>query len=613
MKRCYIFTGIVVGLIIQPLCAGAGLSFCLSSPVEVVLSNPGSMPVGNVVVSQANTAWAGGTGIQTRNRFVDLSDWRGISQTFQWTGSDDLDGIGLRFANDQGSWTASQPYLLVLQELDGMTPISTVFQTKFMMETNCVAATRWLYVDFADVSLKTGQWYGFTLCPSLGGVNGVQRAYWASADNGNYYGGRGAQWNPNVSGLPKTDGYGSAGTDLTFYLHSSSAPSSWIFVGNETEEVVDSETGRTVVYFTKGESLDTHFHYHGGSWGTIDGETYLFFSSSRERPLAAGETRYGERQIMAANVETGDLYYLTSIPNPLEGRIYYHRPYQATYNEDLKTVFFWGLQRNKLYAYNCITGVKTLLVTLSSNQSSRLLDDFVDENSVRLVYPFSDVGTNREYIEVADFDRHLNPISRTVVRTSPAGDDLNHVEINPANKDVFFYKHHQGLGTESYLAILKVADLGSKHDDILVNPNEIPYVDHMVWGKSGDAIYWDDNAGNLWRFNGAAQTNEIVGSETPIHNQLSSDEKLWVYDFRDEYYPCFSQPFESITLENWHGSIWIHGVESDTSEKYANIIWGSPHPRHPHAIFSTDDTMISFVTGMDNENSRIAIMRVEER
>ncbi|MEA2068364.1 MAG: hypothetical protein U9P12_04110, partial [Verrucomicrobiota bacterium] len=417
---------------------------------------------------------------------------------------------------------------------------------------------------------------------------------------------------------------GSNGTDRITYLKAegnpaffhvaagaSPPPASWIFAGNEMEEIVDAETGRTVIYLTRGDSLDTHFHYHGGSWGTINGATYLFFASSRERPAGVGTTLSGERQLMAANVETGDLYYLTSIPNPLEGRLYYHRPYQATYNDDLKTIFFWGLLRHQLYAYNCVTGVRTLLVTLPSTHVSRLMDDFVDATSVRLIYPVSDRATDLEYIEVADFDRDLNPLSRTVVRTSLVGDALNHVEIRPDDKDVFFYKHHQNVDSPSYQAILMVADLSSQQSDIVVNSNETPYVDHMIWGKSGDHIYWDDNAGNLWSFDWAAQTNAIVGGASPIHNQLSSDEQLWVYDRRTDP-PYFSQPFEHITLENWQGSIRIHDMATDTSEKQANIIWASPHPRHPHAIFSPDDSMISFVTGMDNENSRVAIMRVVE-
>ena len=698
-----------------------GMLLAASANAAVELSNPATVSTNHVAVSQLDTS--GTVHVQARNRLSALSDWRAITQTFQWTVTNAFDGIGLYMNGGNNSYwttTSTQTYQFVVQALDSNIPTQTVLNATFQLPGDKVADGQWLYIDTDNVALQNGQWYGFSLCPAQTDVNGVLRTFWDTA-SGDVYAGLARQYIPVSGGIPKADSYSAGGgvPDYAFYMlyaspppvisivnwsfvsndliqvevdlpgnpalfhpetttnltavpwgnaaHSSDggnpflvtnlsysslgtngtnrvffvkaegnsaffsvkagaplAPAFWIFAGNEKEEIVDAETGRTVVYLTNGDSLDTQFHYHGKSWGTINGTSYLFFSSSRDRPAAAGATPSGERQLMAADVGTGDLYYMTSIPNPKDGMVYYHRPYQATYNDDLKTIFFWGLSRKQLFAYNCETGIQTLLLSLAATQSSRLLNDLVDESSVRLIYPYSDSDTDREYIEVADFDRSLNLISRTVVRTSPAGDDLNHVEIRPGDKNVFFYKHHEGFGTPSYQAILKVADLNSPGDidsDIVVNPNETPYVDHMIWGKSGDFIYWDDNAGHLWDFSWSAKTNTIVGNANPIHNQLSPDEQLWVYDYRNETDPYWSDDLENpigrdpprIThLENWHGSMWIHNMQSDTSVKYANIIWGSPHPRHPHAVFSPDGKMISFVTGMDSENSRIAVMHVVE-
>jgi len=650
-----------------------------------------------------------------------LSDWRAITQTFQWTATNAFDGIGLYMDGGNNSYwstTSTQTFRFVIQALDSSIPTQTVLNATFVLTGDKVADGQWLYIDTDNVALQNGQWYGFSLCPAKTAVNGGLRTFWDTAP-GDAYAGRSRQYAPKNGStlfIPKTDSYSTGGSpqgDYTFYMlheppppmvirivgwsfvsedtiemvvdlpgnpslyhpesttnlvsdswasvaHSvdgsdpftvtnfgysalgtngtdriiyvkaegrqafftvapgaSPPPSSWVFVGNEKEEVVDPETGRTVVYLTAGGSLDTHFHYHGGSWGTINGATYLFFSSSRNRPASAGSPLSGERQLMAANVETGDLYYLASIPNPRDGMAFYHRPYQASYNDDLKTIFFWGLRRKQLFAYNCITGAQTLLATLSATQSSRQMNDFVDASSVRLVYPYSDSATGREYIAVADFDRNLNPLTNFVARTTLAGDDIDHVEVKPDNKDVFFYKYHE-FSTTGH-AILKIADLASQQADTVVNPNQTPYVDHMVWGKSGGSIYWDDNAGRLWSFGWAGQTNAIAGNASPIHNQLSPDEQLWVYDYRNETYPYFSADLENpvgndpprIThLENWHGSIWIHNMQANTNEKYANFAWASPHPRHPHAIFSGNGEMISFVAGMDSEKTRVAIMRI---
>jgi hypothetical protein len=57
-------------------------------------------------------------------------------------------------------------------------------------------------------------------------------------------------------------------------------PPAWIPAGNEMEDIVDAETGRTVRFLTKGGSVDTIFHYHNTSWGEILGRQYLFFESS---------------------------------------------------------------------------------------------------------------------------------------------------------------------------------------------------------------------------------------------------------------------------------------------------------------------------------------------
>ena len=395
-------------------------------------------------------------------------------------------------------------------------------------------------------------------------------------------------------------------------------PSAWIPVGNEMEKVVDAETGRIVIYLTAGESLDTHFHFHNGTWGTINGTTYLFFSSSRNRPAETGQTVPGERQIMAANVETGDLYYLTTIPNEPGGSSsqWSFRPYYASYNDVAKTVFFWDKQRRNVYGYNCLTGAQKLMLTLPPGATSRELDDFVDGDSVRLIYPYTIRGKegNSGTIAVSDFDRSLNLSGTRIVVRCQTNEALNHVGINPVNKDVFFYKrHHEKKPDGSFgwasLYIKNLAEPSS--EDFFVNSTN-QTIDHMVWGARGTHIYWDDNAGKLWRLDYPSCKMQVVGTGNNIHNQLSPNEKRWVYDLRKGS-PYFTKEIDGFKIESWKGSIWIHDMASNTSEKQANMIWGSPHPKHPHAVFSHDGHWISFVTGMDNENSRVAIMRVVEK
>lgn len=398
---------------------------------------------------------------------------------------------------------------------------------------------------------------------------------------------------------------------------SATVPASWIPAGNEMEKVVDVETGRTVVYLTGGDSIDTQFHYHGETWGEINGRTYLFFASSRERPAEAGKTRPGERQIMAVDVETGDLYYLTTVPNEGPGGLAQInvRPYYSTYSAEAKTIFFFNKKRNEIYGYNCLTGEQKKMLDLPEGAVSRELDDAVDKQRIRLIYPYTIRTKTGQlgYIVVSDFDRDLNLIATRVVANCPEDEALNHVEINPQNHDLFFYKHHRSQQPTGrfILSPVCIKDL-SKPDssDVIVNPDGRT-IDHMIWSASGVYTYWDDNAGNLMRYSRQTGITEKVGDGINIHNYLSSDETLWVYDLRKDP-PYFSQPFDGMTVKCWRGSIWIHNMAANNSAKYANIIWGDPHPRHPHAVFSPDNRRISFVTGMDNENSRIAMMLVDE-
>jgi len=392
------------------------------------------------------------------------------------------------------------------------------------------------------------------------------------------------------------------------------APSSWIKVGNELEDIIDPETGRTVRYLTAGKSMDTHFHYHNISWATINGKTYLFFSSSRKRPEAAGKSLPNEKQIMAVDLESGDLFYLTTIQNKnsKNASCLSFRPYYASYNDTAKTIFFLNKNRTKIYAYNILNGKQKLILTLPRGAISREFDDFVDEKFVRLIYPYTIADGNKSlgYIAVTDFDRDLNLIKNYVVKKCPTNEALNHVEIHPKNKNLFFYKHHKNQKPNGRYAnaVLCVKDLSNPSaKDIAINPKRV--IDHMIWGKKNDYIYWDDNEGSRWRFDWKTKKDKIIAKGTGIHNQLSSDENLWVSDYRKGA-PYFNRKLDNFNLENWIGDIRIYNMKTKKTEKYANIIWGSPHPRHTHARFSPDDSMISFVTGTDDGYSRIAVMRV---
>ena len=95
--------------------------------------------------------------------------------------------------------------------------------------------------------------------------------------------------------------------------------------------------------------------------------------------------------------------------------------------------------------------------------------------------------------------------------------------------------------------------------------------------------------------------------------------KLWVYDVHDLCIPGEQALFEGrdpygVKYDNRIGSIWLYNRETQQRKLMTIFLWGGPHPRHPHAVFSQDDSMISFVAAasMTNENTRIAVIGVSE-
>jgi hypothetical protein len=392
-------------------------------------------------------------------------------------------------------------------------------------------------------------------------------------------------------------------------------PPAWIPAGNEMEDIVDPETGRTVRFLTKGDSVDTIFHYHNTTWGEILGRQYLFFESSRDRPPGAGATVPGERQVMAADIKTGDLYYLATIEydgkggaDPWFPQVATPVQYYAFYSDTAKTVFFFDKSRTRLFAINCLSGERKPLRKMPPGAIPRELSHHADEQGVRLIYPYLLGG--KHFIEVLDLDKDLNVAASRIVRESPPDEAINHISIRPGDRETFLYNRVFGPALTDRRNL--VAKLGPAGSDVEFAQGKV--VDHPVWGRRGESLYWDNNEGWLCRSTPETGKDEqlVKVPHLPVHNQLSGDERLWVYDTRSTEVFRGELPGCSVPVENWLGAIWVCDLGSGITEKYANILWAHPQPRHPHPQFSPDGRHVSFVTGAgkNDANTRIAVMSV---
>lgn len=403
-------------------------------------------------------------------------------------------------------------------------------------------------------------------------------------------------------------------------------PAHWIYLGTEREDIVDEETGRTIRYLTSGHELESIQHYHNGTFGFINGVHYVFVESARARPPeAAGLASPGEKQLLAINVETGAIYYLTTIPNPSGGEVsqWSFRQYHSAFFAPWNVFVYFDKDFRVLRAYDALTGTTTHLFSLPAENNARARQfslGLTSDDRMRVLYGYSvnPLGDNRtkDSVYYADFNRDYTLHERQLVRESKLDEAYNHMELRPGDPDWMFVIHHYGKATKKTHSpyshhITQILNLKSPDvPRVVVNPDNIT-CDHQIWGHSGRAMYWDDNRGNMMRIDFETLERTLVGRSGSIHNHLSPDEKLWVYDLRGKAAYESWQADNGRTVGNWRGTIWVYDVQSRQHAKYANIVWGDPHPRHPHAQFSHDGKLIAFVTGVDGGmTSRIAVMDV---
>jgi hypothetical protein len=354
------------------------------------------------------------------------------------------------------------------------------------------------------------------------------------------------------------------------------------------------------------------------------GREYLFIESCRERPPAAGAGRPGERQILAADTGSGDLYYITTIPNerptPNNTTQWASRQYRCDFFAPLGELVFLDKALRKIRAHNVLTGRQRLLLELPSGTTSRQFTTApLAGGGIRLAYSYTVSGGGgpaRDVIAYSDFDRDFKPRETRVVLESPPGDAYDHVDMRRGDPDCIFYYHHSGFikgrgGFERNL--LHIVNLKNPAGvDRIVNPDNST-ADHHTWGDSGKYMYWDNNRGSMYRYDVDGGKLELIGKSGCIHNKTSPDETLWAYDIRAQL------PFETFkgdngtAIENWWGEMFIYDLVTRRHTKLADIVWAHPHPRHPHTHFSPDGTRLSFVTGVSGGvNTRVAVVRVRD-
>lgn len=399
-------------------------------------------------------------------------------------------------------------------------------------------------------------------------------------------------------------------------------------IGNEKDVVVDERTGREVVFLTCPDRMDTLYYPTCRSW-TRDGR-YMLLESDRPRP--DGTSRPLERQLLAADAETGDLLWLATLevestsaygPNHLRISSQYH----ADYCPQTHRIVYYDMTGHRLYLLDLGTGERRPLWHMTSGTIGD--PPSIAEDGSRIVFyaahpgpPETDWFTGETFtIYALDLEPASGePRGRPYVITSYAARKganyvenprdrihINHCQVNPANPDEVSYAHEyggspaDGSRAKSRLWFTRVD--GGGEGPLTPTPAGRWHT-HEVWGPLGEWIYYVDG-GDVARIHVASRRIEKItdGMEPRAsHLTVSRDEATVVVD-----------SFTSLGEDGDGNTVYplvTVDVATGRSEVLAGQAGGQGHPRHPHPNLSPCGTKVGFTVAVGAKNSRAAFVRL---
>jgi Tol biopolymer transport system component len=404
-------------------------------------------------------------------------------------------------------------------------------------------------------------------------------------------------------------------------------PETFIHIGNERETITDEQTGREIVFLTGPEYVDTLYYPTCRSW-TKDGRFLLLES---ERPRPDGSHKPLERQLLMADVETGDLYWLATLD--VENTVQYgdrhlrmSSQFHADYCPDKNRIVYYDMTGHNLYLLDLATGHTEHLYHMSSGTIGD--PPSIAEDGSRVVFyaghpgpPETDWFTGRTFtIYALDLDRETGKakgepyvITSYTARKGKSYREnprdtihINHCQINPADPDEIGYAHEYG-GSPTDGSVAKARIWFTRVDGSDDGPLTLTPVGrwhtHEVWGPLGEWMYYVDS-GEVVRIN--AQTREIemlTNNMQPraTHIAVSRDEKVVVAD-------AFSGMGTAPDGNPLSGVVRVD-VETGKTELLAVQPYHRSHPRHTHPNISPDGSKVG-ITAACRNTSRVGYIEL---
>ena len=408
-------------------------------------------------------------------------------------------------------------------------------------------------------------------------------------------------------------------------------------IGNERHTVTDKVSGREVIFLTDGKYINSTQYPHNKAW--LEDDKYVMFESIRPRPDGkpvtgnASDYRNIERQLLAADVETGDIYWLASLE--VEDTAKYGKyhlamstQYHADYAPATNSVVYYDMTGHNLYMLSLNTGQRKLILNVPDGTIGD--PPTITDDGTRVVmyiaYPGPDSGmlftgrtTAAVYLDIDpatnDMVGSLMPIYGWSHRKYPIesrpNNEINicHAVVNPVNKEEFSFCHgYNGYSNGSI-------DCGriwyGKTDGSLVqmaNPTPQGHIfTHEIWGPKGKLIYYVDivSSGGISAVEPrTGRVKKLIENVSPrcLHISLSGDERRIVFDTQR------ATPVDENL--NHLEDVVLFDVLTGKTEILANQMEGRDHPRQMHPGINRKGDKVYF-TVADGPNSKAAVVKID--
>jgi hypothetical protein len=411
--------------------------------------------------------------------------------------------------------------------------------------------------------------------------------------------------------------------------------SNFYFAGNELETINDPVTGRQIKYLTGSDYADTSFYPHQRGWSACG--NYLFAESVRPRPDGSPSTGNGsdyrniERQLLAINVNNGDIYWLASIEVEEDTSQYgvnqlgMSSQFHADYAPETNMIVFYDMTGHRLYTLNLNNGEKQLIWTFEYATLGDPPSISWDGQTV-IVFATSARPSDSSFFSgrtTSIFKLNINPQTGQMTgkpslvysysnRVNPTNDgdiNLGHAVIDPMDSSQMTFCHGYSGSADGSVQKRRVWYAKTDGSEIRSLTNTTHIDTHEIWGFSSLYGYFVRIQGanrslqQLNISNGELET--IFASDTLNITHMSTDfsENLFVFDTFDSV----------IDAHNRNSAVYLYNKQNDALTQLSSLPTGINHPRHSHPILSPDGSMAAFVVGVvGTADSRIALMEISE-